>query len=79
MRQPLLLSALSLVFYQLASAQIYWPTYPTYANVFIDPAYVLAKNFSANTATAQNSIINTAIELAEQGPWSKRARKTVVN
>ncbi|KAF9459037.1 chondroitin AC/alginate lyase [Collybia nuda] len=70
MRQPLLLSTLSFALCQFASAQIYWPTYPTYANVFIDPAYVLAKNFSANTATAQQSIMNTALELADQGPWS---------
>lgn len=75
MRQTLLLSTLYLAFLQLASAQIYWPTYATYPNVFLDPAFALAKNFSANTATAQKSIINTALELAEQGPWSKRAQK----
>lgn len=71
MRQNLLLSTLSLAFIRLASAQIYWPTYPTYANVFIDPAYALANNFSANTDAAQKSIISTAIELADQGPWSE--------
>ena len=40
-----------------------------YANDFPDPAYVLAKGFSASTAAAQQTIVGWADSLAVQGPW----------
>lgn len=45
--------------------------YKDYDNDFLDPSYVLSKNFNASTAAAQQSIIEWADVLAEQGPWCK--------
>jgi hypothetical protein len=44
--------------------------YKDYDNDFLDPSYILSKNFNASTAAAQQSIIEWADVLAEQGPWS---------
>ena len=45
--------------------------YKDYDNDFLDPSYVLSKNFYKSTAAAQQSIIEWADFLAEQGPWCK--------
>jgi hypothetical protein len=42
-----------------------------YDNDFIDPSYILAKNFSKSTAGAKQTIIEWADYLNTQGPWSK--------
>lgn len=42
----------------------------SYANDFVDPDYIAAKNFPANTAIAQKIIIQWADEYAALGPWS---------
>ncbi|KDR76943.1 hypothetical protein GALMADRAFT_119999 [Galerina marginata CBS 339.88] len=41
-----------------------------YANDFVDPDYILAKNFSAQTGRAQATVVSWAKELASSGPWS---------
>lgn len=43
----------------------------SYANDFVDPAYIIAGNFSASTETAQATVISWAKELAAEGPWSE--------
>lgn len=43
----------------------------SYANDFVDPTYVLAKDFSNITTEAQATIISWATSLASEGPWSK--------
>jgi len=45
-------------------------SYKDYDNDFLDPSYILAKNFSPSTAAAQQSVIEWADFLAAQGPWS---------
>ena len=42
-----------------------------YANDFIDPAYVVSKNFSVKTTRAQSTILDWADATIEGGPWSK--------
>lgn len=44
----------------------------SYANDFVNPDYVLAKNFNTDTAGAQQTIVQWANTLAAQGPWSKQ-------
>jgi hypothetical protein len=44
-------------------------SYEDYDNDFLDPSYILAKNFSPSTAAAQQTIIQWADYLAAQGPW----------
>ena len=48
--------------------------YKDYDNDFLDPSYILNKNFNVSTAAAQQSIIEWADVLAEQGPWCKSSR-----
>ncbi len=43
----------------------------SYANDFVDPTYVLAKDFSNVTAEAQATIVSWAQSLAREGPWSE--------
>ena len=43
--------------------------YVSYYNDFIEPGYVLEKNWSRTTVVAQQSIIQWADWLAAQGPW----------
>ncbi len=44
-------------------------TVTSYANDFVDPKYVLAKDFTNFTIEAQDTIVAWAEELAAQGPW----------
>lgn len=44
----------------------------SYYNDFIDPSYILGKNWSRTTVVAQQSIIQWADWLAAQGPWCMR-------
>ena len=43
--------------------------YKDYDNDFLDPSYILSKNFNSSTAAAQQSIVEWADFLAAQGPW----------
>lgn len=43
--------------------------YKDYDNDFVDPSYILAKNFDPSTAWAQETIVQWADYLAAQGPW----------
>jgi hypothetical protein len=43
--------------------------YISYYNDFIEPSYILGKNWSRTTVVAQQSIIQWADWLAAQGPW----------
>jgi hypothetical protein len=46
--------------------------YISYYNDFIEPSYILGKNWSSTTVVAQQSVIQWADWLAAQGPWCKR-------
>lgn len=43
--------------------------YIDYDNDFVDPSYILAKDFDPSTNGAQTSIIQWADFLSAQGPW----------
>ena len=45
--------------------------YISYYNDFIEPSYILGKNWSKTTVVAQQSIIQWADWLASQGPWCR--------
>ncbi|KAN0114323.1 Alginate lyase domain containing protein [Russula decolorans] len=49
--------------------------YISYYNDFIEPSYILGKNWSRTTVVAQQSIIQWADWLAAQGPWSVTTSK----
>ena len=42
-----------------------------YANDWVDPDYILSRNFGPHTARSQAQIILWAHKLAIGGPWSK--------
>jgi len=44
--------------------------YQDYDNDFLDPSYILAKNFPSSTAAAQQTVVQWADYLAAEGPWS---------
>jgi hypothetical protein len=44
-------------------------TIRSYYNDFIEPSYILGKNWSTTTDVAQQSIIRRADRLAAKGPW----------
>ncbi len=48
--------------------------FSSYANDFIEPSYILGKNWSATTVVAQESIVQWADLLAAQGPWCASIR-----
>ena len=41
----------------------------SYSNLWIDPDYIIARNFPIRTGAAQNTIQQWATILAAQGPW----------
>ncbi|KAJ7591609.1 hypothetical protein C8J56DRAFT_754894, partial [Mycena floridula] len=43
--------------------------FTAYANDFVDPDFILSRNFALSTAGAQDTIIGWADQLASQGPW----------
>ncbi|KZP15847.1 chondroitin AC/alginate lyase [Athelia psychrophila] len=45
-------------------------SYADYDNDFVDPSYILSKDFASTTAEAQQSIVQWADRLGSQGPWS---------
>jgi hypothetical protein len=45
-----------------------------YDNDFIEPSYILGKNWNATTVVAQESIVQWADWLAAQGPWCASIR-----
>jgi hypothetical protein len=45
-----------------------------YDNDFIEPSYVLGKNWNATTVVAQESIVQWADWLAAQAPWCASIR-----
>lgn len=45
-------------------------SYASYANVFVDPDFIVARQFPNSTLAAQQTIIGWAQELAGQGPWT---------
>ena len=42
----------------------------SYANDFVDPDYIVGKQFPANTVIAQKTIVQWADQYATLGPWS---------
>jgi hypothetical protein len=42
----------------------------SYSNVWVNPDYIIARNFPPQTGAAQNTILEWATILAAQGPWS---------
>lgn len=53
------------------AASTYNHSLANYANVFVNPKYVIAKNYSATTTYAQQTILRWADDSAQGGPWSK--------
>lgn len=51
------------------ASSVFANSYADFDNDFIDPSFILAKNFSPSTAAAQQTIVDWADWLAEQGPW----------
>ena len=50
-------------------------SYTDFDNDFVDPNYILAKDFSSSTCAAQTTVIQYADFLAAQGPWCKRPKR----
>lgn len=71
MRSPLL-SALLSAFLLFGGIHVYAAaaSYASYANVFVDPDFIVAGQFPNNTLAAQQTIVGWAQQLAAQGPWS---------
>lgn len=49
--------------------------YKEYDNDFVDPSYILDKEFNPSTVAAQQSIIEWADFLASQGPWCENSSR----
>ncbi len=41
----------------------------SYANDFVDPNYIVLKQYPPNTSDAQATIVSWAQSLASEGPW----------
>jgi hypothetical protein len=52
----------------LTSADLNVP-FTSYDNDFIEPSYILGGNWNETTVVSQESIVQWANWLAEQGPW----------
>ncbi|KAI0088278.1 chondroitin AC/alginate lyase [Irpex rosettiformis] len=52
------------------AASTYQHALANYANVFVDPNYVIGKNYSNTTFDAQQTILRWANDSAQGGPWS---------
>ena len=48
--------------------------FTSYDNDFIEPSYILGKNWNGTTVVAQESIVQWADWLAAQGPWCQCIR-----
>ena len=44
-------------------------SYADFDNDFVDPSYILSKDFPKTTTEAQQSIVQWADWLGDQGPW----------
>lgn len=71
MRSPLLSTLLFSFLSFSGSLSGVRATPASYANVFVDPNYIVARQFANNTVAARQTIVSWAQELAAQGPWSK--------
>lgn len=69
MRSPLFATFLFSI--PLFGGIIVHATAASYANVFVDPDFIVARQFANNTLAAQQTIVSWAQELAGQGPWSE--------
>ena len=63
----LILGALPTVVHSLTS----------YANDFVDPDYIIRKQFPTNTVIAQKTIVQWANQYATLGPWSTCLTRSV--
>ena len=70
---PLVISILSLVPAALCDP----PGFVAYANDFVNPNAILAKDFNTSTAASQQTIVAWADFLASQGPWSVMNKSVV--
>ncbi|KAF8237583.1 chondroitin AC/alginate lyase [Tricholoma matsutake] len=68
MRSPLFATFLFSI--PLFGGIIVHATAASYANVFVDPDFIVARQFANNTLAAQQTIVTWAQELAGQGPWT---------
>lgn len=48
--------------------------YIDFDNDFVDPSYILTKEFDLSTVGAQATVVEYADFLATQGPWCKRTQ-----
>jgi hypothetical protein len=69
MMVPLRIIVLSLL--SVPSLAAFNVPFVSYDNDFIEPSYILGKNWNATTTVAQESIVQWADWLAAQGPWCK--------
>src|SRR6266404_3745807 len=63
------LCAIVLSFLVLRSSADLNVAFSSYDNDFVEPSYILGKNWNATTTVAQESIVQWADFLAAQGPW----------
>ncbi|TDL23095.1 chondroitin AC/alginate lyase [Rickenella mellea] len=59
--------AVLVLLHQILSAQA---DFISYANQFVDPAFILSDSWKATTTWAQSSILDDAQFVAAQGPWA---------
>jgi hypothetical protein len=52
--------------------------FASYDNDFIQPSYILSKNWNAKTIVAQESIVQWADWLAAQGPWCTFIHRSII-
>jgi hypothetical protein len=69
MRSPLFFTFLTAILL-FGGATVVHAAAASYANVFVDPNFIVARHFANNTLAAQQTIVSWAQELAAQGPWS---------
>ncbi|KAI0342361.1 chondroitin AC/alginate lyase [Trametopsis cervina] len=65
-----LLLAVASVRSAAASSSTYVHSLVNYADLFVDPTYVLSKNYSENTIFSQQTILQWAEQSTDGGPWS---------
>ncbi|KAF9001208.1 chondroitin AC/alginate lyase [Cyathus striatus] len=49
----------------------------SYANDFLDPAFIVSKEYGNNTLAAQETVVKWADTLAAQGPWSVMTKQGI--
>lgn len=61
---------LGLILLLIIAPNVAWAL-TSYANEFITPGFLLARNWSDITKYARNAIVQGATQIAAEGPWSE--------